>query len=183
MITTINEWKIFERKNIGILYHFTALKNLNDITKNNTELKPCLKPAIDDYFDNKQYSISTTRKYNFIWESIRFTLDGTLISSNYKIKPLEFFNQRDIIDYNYNHKDVNKELIRQGKQFEERIILRENDKLDLKKYCLSVDISTDEIYDSGHGGTINAENFMQIKPYFESLNIPCNLVKNFKPYK
>lgn len=186
MITTIKEFKIFESKNIEILYHFTSLYDLNNITNNYTDSNPVLKPTKDDYFNSQQYSISTTRKYNFIWESIRITLNGISISSNYKIKPLEFFNNKELTDYNYNHRDVlDKNLIRQGKQFEERIIFaKESDKLNLKKYCLSIDIATDEIYDFNKDNALLANlDFEKVKTYFDKLNIQCNLVKKFKPYK
>lgn len=133
MITTINEYKrINESKNVGIIYHFTDIYSIKDITNYWSEHNPSLKFSKDDIKNKNEYFISTTRKFDFVWNPIRLTLDGNKISQRFKIVPLEYFKIKPE-DYR-NDMDEN--------QHEERIITNNpNIKLELLKYCLSVDVA------------------------------------------
>lgn len=137
MITT---YKLFESKQVGILYHFTNLINLYQIVKSNS-----LKTTnyVKD-FNNLQksyniqgdlYYISFTRNKNFykIPElnmehpvSCRLTIDGNKLSNKFKIYPIDFFND---YDEEYNKED------------EECIVVK--DRLnDIKNYVLKIEIPT-----------------------------------------
>jgi hypothetical protein len=94
----IISYKLFEGKNIGILYHFTSIENLMEIINNNE-----LIGGLD-----RDSDISLTRDKNFIDTSgaaglgcnseCRIVIDGNKLSNNYKIKPHNAFSDGDVFD-------------------------------------------------------------------------------------
>jgi hypothetical protein len=89
----ISSYKLFEAKNVGILYHFTSIDNLIEIIETN-------KMIGGD-------SISFTRDKNFINTTgaasigepaeCRIVIDGDKLSNRYKIRPYNFFsNEYDV---------------------------------------------------------------------------------------
>jgi len=84
----IQSYKLYESKNVGILYHFTSIENLIEIINSNEMIG--------------NGSISFTRDKNFLdttgAESIgsdstecRIVVDGDKLSNKYKIRPYNFF--------------------------------------------------------------------------------------------
>ena len=76
-----------EAKQVGILYHWTSLKNLEDIIKTNI-----IRPTYSE-FDDEDNGVSLTRSKNKHQFGIAeaadcvIVLDGDKLSNNYKIKP------------------------------------------------------------------------------------------------
>jgi hypothetical protein len=85
-----------EAKQAGILYHWTSLKNLEDIIKTNT-----IRPAYSE-FDDEDNGVSLTRSKNKHQFGIAeaadcvIVLDGDKLSNNYKIKP---YNDLEVAQY------------------------------------------------------------------------------------
>lgn len=59
---------ILERKQVGVLYHFSSLENIISIIENGIEFNDEKEVKELDPIMNGRYFISTTRKYNFDWE-------------------------------------------------------------------------------------------------------------------
>lgn len=186
MIHLLN-YKLFEGKQVGTIYHFTDIFSLNDLTKDYSEHEPSLNFKEDDSgsfnLRNMTYFISTTRKFDFIWNPIRFSLNGNKISEKYKIVPIDYFS--------LNPKDL-EHFKRDPNQYEERIITKkENESLSIKDYCIRVDICTDPKYDyygedpDDEGDDIkhHMHDVHTAYSYFEELGIPCSIVNKFKPVK
>ena len=102
------------------LYHFTSTAYLPDILINGLRFH---KIDVKDF--EYQYSISTTRFFDFKWfnRRMRITLDKNEIMKNFKILPIHYKNWQgikskyNIIDNRINgHDDM-------MNQFEERIVL------------------------------------------------------------
>jgi hypothetical protein len=85
-----------EAKQVGILYHWTSLKNLKDIIKTNI-----IRPT-DSGFDDEDNWVSLTRSKNKHQFGISeasdcvIVLNGDKLSNNYKIKP---YNDTEIAQY------------------------------------------------------------------------------------
>ena len=85
-----------EAKQVGILYHWTSLKNLEDIIKTNT-----IHPTYSE-FDDEDNGVSLTRSKNKHQFGISeaadcvIVLDGDKLSNNYKIKP---YNDLEVAQY------------------------------------------------------------------------------------
>jgi hypothetical protein len=109
--------EITEGKQVGTLYHFTLLKNLFNIIKDNT-----LKASITTDFIDKKLKltcISLTRTLNKAQFAISqdsealIILDGDKLSNNYKITPYHDPNQYYFSDEEYDEmeericKDIN----------------------------------------------------------------------------
>lgn len=86
MITTIKEFKLFESKNIGILYHFTHFYNIIEMLED--EIFIAKYNDLPKY--NYDYAISCTRNKSFQWGLIRMSLDGNKISQKFVIKPVSY---------------------------------------------------------------------------------------------
>ncbi len=167
----IKEFKIFESKNVGILYHFTTLSNFYLMVEQD---KPFLRP-IKNYVTLWNSVICCTRNYNMKSKQLRsqkrecrITLDGNKLSEKYKIK--------SYFDKNYPDRE----------EREERIFTNEN--VDIKKYCLRIDIldkpcPPDET-------DINYYNYDDIDDGYEYLkqriieltDLPIFFVDKMKPY-
>lgn len=93
---------IKEAKQVGILYHFTTIQNIEDILKS--------KGLKSDFFDyisfTRNFNLQKTSDY-FKDHKVRLTFDGNKLSNKYKIEPF--------ID------NVGK-IIRKYGEYEERIL-------------------------------------------------------------
>jgi len=73
---------IKEAKQVGILYHFTTINNLEDILKS--------KGLKSDFFDyisfTRNFNLQKTSDY-FKDHKVRLTFDGNKLSNKYKIEP------------------------------------------------------------------------------------------------
>ncbi len=114
----ITDFKLFESKQAGILYHFTSIYSLYQMLSKK-------EPHIYSSFTNY---VSCTRNFDMMSDSLklekqccRITLDGNKMSENLKIKPY--------LDPNYPERE----------EREERVSTI-NTVIDLKKYCLRIDI-------------------------------------------
>jgi hypothetical protein len=154
--------KMLEAKQTGILYHFTFFDRLFEMTDGWKGSDPVIKMGLDD-IDNRLYSISTTRKFDFLWGNVRFALDGEKISHRFKISPVAFFGRKPEND----DKTVND-------QYEERIVSNSPTGLELKKYCLEVVVCTSANY----GSSITDEELQAAKTYFEGLGIPFRSIES-----
>ena len=72
-----------EGKQVGILYHYTDPKNVENIKKNGIRFSPPQQEISNMYY------ISTTRKKQNWKHLIQITLDGDKISEKYKISPIQ----------------------------------------------------------------------------------------------
>lgn len=139
----IKEFKIFESKQVGVIYHFTFIYNLYKILN---EREPSLRPIGDH--------ISCTRNFNMKSNELklekqccRITLDGNKISQKYRIIP--YFDMRNP----------------DTEEREEKIIINDklfiNGRLDLKKYCIRIDILNNPpiIEDDSSKNPINTYTF------------------------
>jgi hypothetical protein len=138
----ITNYKLFESKQVGILYHFTNLISLYSILKTNS-LETYRTVDDNDNLKNSYnikgslYYISFTRNKNFhkIPQlnmehpiTCRLTIDGDKLSNKYKIYPVDFFND---YDEEYNTED------------EECITTQSSQGLvNIKNYILKIEIPT-----------------------------------------
>jgi hypothetical protein len=125
---TNNSREITESKQVGTVYHFTSLSNLDTI------LTKGLAFNEDNQFTNnlidpkKKYSISVTRSpnfgksdpYGYLKKGCRLTLDGDKISQRYKIQPINIDNTWMGNDFG-TKKDLEYYDTKFGKFYEERI--------------------------------------------------------------
>lgn len=83
---------IFESKQVGILYHFTPLRGLAGIIKDNLILKPSIetKQVFLQDSDEKIEYVSFTRKFDFGATEIRLDIDGDILSRKYKIEQYSY---------------------------------------------------------------------------------------------
>ena len=72
-----------EGKQVGILYHYTDPKNVENIKKNGIRFSPPQQEISNMYY------ISTTRKKQNWKHLTQITLDGDKISEKYKISPIQ----------------------------------------------------------------------------------------------
>lgn len=95
----LKEGFLNESKNVGILYHFTALDNTIKIFEEN-----CLKPHMETTKTKYFYCCSLTRdknlnkggnpkEFNSRINAIKITLNGSKISEHYKIIPYNWVYQ------------------------------------------------------------------------------------------
>lgn len=187
----LEEYKLFESKQVGTIYHFTNLGSLHGMLSLGK-----VKLHTNDLKDIAEYSkysgsFSATRKFDLKFDNIRITIDGTKLSNNFTIKPIHFFNTKrnrtndfDDVKFDDGNDFSNLDDLRTlgGKvtrysgdvnQMEERIFGKIGQSFDSKKYILQIDILKD-YYDSWDdlSKTIITKLFNNI-----------NIVKKFKPYK
>jgi len=92
----LKEDNLEEAKQAGVLYHWTSLKNLEDIIKTNI-----IRPTYSE-FDDEDNGVSLTRSKNKHQFGISeaadcvIVLDGDKLSNNYKIKP---YNDLEVAQY------------------------------------------------------------------------------------
>jgi hypothetical protein len=162
------------------LYHFTSTAYLSNILING--LRFSLSDATDSTY---QYSISTTRFFDFHFFNIRMriTLDKNEIKKNFKIVPIHYKNyeisktKKTFVDNRINgHDDM-------MNQFEERIVLNPtNGKYFIKndyylpvKYIKQIDI----INPIG----VRPKTIDDISKLDNPHNIKINIVDKYKPIK
>jgi hypothetical protein len=117
---------VYESKQIGVLYHFTEIAYVEKIINDNFILKSSSSTNIKNLNDKFEESIvSFTRNFNFENGDIpiRFDIDGTKLSEQYKISP-----------YSYNL---------DNDEMEERI---ESNEVDINKSLLSITIKSQNYY-------------------------------------
>jgi hypothetical protein len=129
---------IYESKQVGIIYHFTKIYNLDSIL---------YRPPIVLTNYNRNY-ISFTRDYNFSRSAggdfkfcvVRLVIDGNRLSNKYRISPFNFFavddDSKSVINIHKNAK------ARSGKdvESEERIMKNE---VDITDSLIQIDILKD----------------------------------------
>ena len=152
----ITNFKIYE-SNRQYLYHFSHREYLEEILKNG------LMFTQDDMKENI-YSISTTRKSNFNWGSVRIVLDTEKIKTKYKIIPVDFFG-KSFTEYKRIH------WWEDWDQQEERIVLKKSGFL-TPDYFLQIDIN-DKVLE------LDTYSLPLDNPF----NIKINIVKSFDTIK
>lgn len=156
---------LHERKQVGVLYHYTNIVALLKIIRDGLSLK--------DKMYNRGY-ISFSRNGNDISNlpniNARFIIDGDKISDIYKIKPdsLTRTNGKKLTDDNGN--PIYK--IGDKKQSEERIY---GDNINIKSCLLAV-----EILESAARFDLTDDEKLEIIKSIEPK--PLNLVEKFSPY-
>jgi hypothetical protein len=134
----LTEFKLFEAKQVGILYHFTNLVSLysilqDDFLRTNREVESYdnLMNSYNLQDKSNWMYISFTRNKNFHINattfmdhpvSCRITIDGNKLSHHYKIYPVNYF------DY------INEEA--------EECVVVKNELKEISKYILKVEIPT-----------------------------------------
>ena len=140
---------IKESKNTGNYYHFVDLDILDYLIENNFIFNLTHN---DDKFGIFPYSLSLTRKHDFIWTNFRITFDSKKLTTRYKIKPYHYFNNIVKDDYVEGSNLVNDYRHPYGKggnyygnkpyldnQYEERLYSKKQF-LALKDYIIQIDI-------------------------------------------
>lgn len=186
-LSTIEE-DLDESKNLGTLYHFTKLQNIETILNSNT-LKPSTSTAEEFERDFQFYSpeerkamkdngvktvsfISLTRDKNLYKKNpkisgstVRISLDGTKLSSKYKIKPFSYY--ADEIDSEDTRSTDN--------EGEERVYMKSHEYLtSLKSYIIGVDIILDKIEDN--------EDYLKLIEDIKHKIPNINIIYKDKPY-
>ncbi len=109
-IKTIHDY-INESKNVGLLYHFTDEKSLEKILNDNKMIGSFMY----EINDVELYGVSTTRNKNLNYDkqknNIRITLNGDMLSNNYKIQPRDYWNREYNIPDNPQTIDEDEEVI------------------------------------------------------------------------
>jgi hypothetical protein len=117
---------LIEAKQVGILYHFTLLKNLSFIIKNNTLIASNTTGSINKKLKIQCVSLTRTlnkNQFNIANKSeCVLILDGNKLSNNYKINPFHDSNQYYFSDEEYD-------------EMEERIC---KDITNLNKYIIKI---------------------------------------------
>jgi hypothetical protein len=112
MIKLINLLKeITEAKQVGLLYHFTPLDNLENLlttrhifTNEEDQISASIRANMDTYILHNMSKVPI----------LRLTLDGDKISNKYKIRPFAYFDDQDT----YEHEDLGEEqIVTNGKDF------------------------------------------------------------------
>lgn len=119
----VTNFKIFESKQVGMIYHFTSIYNLYKIL---SEKEPSIRP-IRTYISCTRNWNMQSRELKLEKQCCRITLDGNKISHRYKIKP----------HFDFNYPD--------SEEREERIL--NSDGIDLKKYVIRIDILNNPVLD------------------------------------
>lgn len=78
--------ELTERKNVGVIYHFTSYEGMIAIINDNMKLKNMFGEVNDKYryisFTRDKRLVSDT-----IYNDVRITVDGTKLSDKYQIRP------------------------------------------------------------------------------------------------
>ncbi len=143
-----------ERKQVGIVYHFTDTEYAVKILKSMA------------LFSRRREYISLTRNSNLklqtgpMWGEVRFTIDGTKLSDHHKIQPF------------------NDNMPRKAEEWEEAIQVPSNTEVDIMKALISVDIHEDEMH-----AAADPKDIKKLKAALKKRKIAHSYVKNFKPFK
>ena len=169
-----------EQKQVGTIYHFTKKENLLKLIK---KTPSALKTDIFEFISYNGH-ISTSRNFNLSDDisnkgtsfsldiyNIRISLDGTKISNNFKVKPIAGFNSND--EDIHNQAKNSDRVLRTDGEAEE--VIKSKKSFKLLQYVKQVDIYNYSSKDKAF--------FEEIEHILSKLNIPCNLVRKFKPLK
>lgn len=192
-----------ERKELGVLYHFTDYVKLKANTNNFTAGKLEYKFRPRDSSKYIDSFLSLTRLYNYNWCPIRFALDGEKLSDAFQIEPIHWYNNTG--NYLYNFGDLRKYGSDFGfgygpmNQYEERILDKHHkNKIDLLKYLIRVDICITNAKYFAADITANLphidqddddlmefykDHISELEKYFKSLHVPFAIVDDFTPVK
>lgn len=79
--------EINERKNVGIIYHFTSYKGMVSILNDGLKLENKFGDPKDDA--NRYISFTRDRRMvsDSVFRQVRITVDGTMLSDRYQIRP------------------------------------------------------------------------------------------------
>lgn len=114
---------IIEAKQVGVLYHFTSIPRALSIMKDNKlKISTSSRPAIS-FTRNKNYGKSV--RYGLTGGlDVRFTIDGDLLSTRYKVQPYQY--------HFYDYTDV------ENKDEAEEIVTKPIE--NIKRYVLKIDL-------------------------------------------
>lgn len=165
-----------ERKNIGILYHFTNM-DIVPILKENK-----LKGTTSSGLPYKM--ISFTRDYSLrfadsenLWGDVRITIDGSKLSDRYKVRPFRDMLNLEDEDFKKYHPHYS--------ESEEAVVA--NEIKDISKYILRIDILRNSVIyrdiEKLHS-FLTVPNFTDegVRYFLKDTDIPVAIVKDFKPY-
>ena len=126
--TTIREY-LNESKNVGKLYHFTDEKSLENILNDNKMVGSFMY----EIGDVELYGVSTTRNKNLNYDhtknNIRITLNGDMLSNNYKIQPRDYWERQYNVPDNPHTIDEDEEVVLTPKGYI----------FNIKKYIISIE--------------------------------------------
>jgi hypothetical protein len=155
--------RLFEAKQVGVLYHFTSFGSLWSILEND-ELKVSSEWEGISFTRNKLLN-KTSSWLKFRYPSVRMVIDGDRLSQNYKISPFNYSYRRPKWDDSaYNSE-------RASSESEE--IVRENIE-GIKNYIIRIDLFErlldDEIADN------EEMNHNDVKEWIENQGIKTTLI-------
>lgn len=148
----LKTYQLFERKQLGTLYHFTSLMNCYEIVENDRlqsmrELEREDKKVLGLDPDYGYYSFSFTRDKNLNKRleqgqidtplTTRISIDGNRLSDNYKVKPYH---------WGHEHAKLDKHSLKHGYEAEEMIATTGSDIEDMHKFIIKIDLPTFEEY-------------------------------------
>lgn len=131
-------YTLTERKNVGLLYHFTSMNALYKI------LGLGIRFGKDDA--NDKPFISTTRNKSLFWKRVRITLDGNSISDHFLVRPYHFANTEHGKEHRHVY-DGEEYFYNYYRQYEERIYPTRNEKYLSCKYIVKIEISLSEDFE------------------------------------
>ena len=173
-MVTFNNEHLLNEGLTDVVYHFTSLKNLENILKTNRfYASVSLAGSEANLSRNNLFYFSTTRNKTrriHISRTVRIKLDGRKLSQKYKAFPVDYHwetaNEPDNPDYKpKNAKNPNFNI----SEFEDRIVLNKPYIEDANKYIINIDILSEDtseiiIYECGKH------------------NIPVSFYKNSKDF-
>jgi hypothetical protein len=182
-LNRINE--INEAKQVGIIYHFTRLKNFKLIS--NLEFSDDFDCEIFEFLSYNGH-LSTTRDFSIIsipfgdfhtaTHPIRIAFDGDKLSDKFKIRPINGLvtNDKEIFGTNLNHLRV------KHKSEKEEVIcpLKKEDSFKLKEYIVEIQINAYVL--KPHEVDELVKHLQEIFDK-ENLKIDITVVRKWQPYK
>lgn len=160
----LDTYQLFEKKQTGVIYHFTKPKNLLNIIE-------------DDSMRSGHGHISFSRNFNLkSWYEdfgaiCRIAFNGSDMSDRFKIEPYMFDPSKDILFGGGSEASTEERRKRYRQEMEERI--KADEITGISKYIVQIDIlDSDDINN-------------KTKEEIESLDVgfPINFVKRFEPVK
>ena len=161
----LRESLLSERKQIGLLYHFTNFASLIGMIDSNFRLSSKIQPYVS--FTRNKRMVS-----NSISQNVRLTINGDLLTDKYKITP--YADLRG--GYGRTTSD----------ESEERISLKSYpDGVDISNVLLKIELNNplsepDDMDDEDSFGPPMLSHFQEVIKHLKSKNIPFTIVDSFK---
>lgn len=161
----LDTYQIFEKKSVGMLYHFTKPKNLLNIIEDDSMRSGHGHISFSRNFDLKSW-------YEDYGAICRIAFNGSDMSDRFKFEPYMFDPDKDILFGGGTKTSTEERRKRYRQEMEERI--KGDEIKDILKYVVQVDILD-----------MPWKDLTKSKKEIENLEVgfPINFVKKFTPVK